>query len=251
MSDGVYDCLTMKKNEISGQKFAFVKSGYVHEYTDGDVELEDSIEKRHEKFIRVGRRLKKHDNVPGNKTPFWVAKIQSSQINGISEDNVIEFSFLKDSKEVKEKYDLLDIALKKLHNSAVTDAKDKKSMKKMSDEQVEELTKEMPQFMLKNPVGPFKSAYAEVFENYLKLLENYENQKEDNSVLSGMLPNRSDKFNLLESILKESNVFQGGYLPPMLSNERSPFGIYTDSFLEYWQNLSKEPAYSYFTEMHG
>lgn len=125
MIDGVYDCLTMKKNEISGQKIAFVNKEYSHEYTDGDTELEETIDTKHEKFIKVNRRLKKLDSVAGNNTPHWVAKLQSAKINGIGEDNIIEFSFLEDTKETIEKYRKLDVALKKLYHSAITDKDDK------------------------------------------------------------------------------------------------------------------------------
>lgn len=163
----------MKKNEISGQKFAFVRKNYEHKYYEGGDELEESINTKHEKFKKVGRNLKKIKEVTGNKTPYWVAKLHTVRIEGINKDKIIEFSVEEDTPELIVKYLNLDIALKKFYLSSTTDRSDKKAISKISEDEMEELMSEMPDMILQNPVGPMKSAYAKVMEDFLLLIKNY------------------------------------------------------------------------------
>ena len=125
MKEGFYDCLTMKKNEISGQKLAFVKKTYEHKFVEGGYEIKDSINAKHEKFKKVGKILKKTKEVPGNKTPYWVGKLHTAVIEGVDDENIIQFSVEEDTPEIVDKYLKIDIALKKFHSSKKKKKSDK------------------------------------------------------------------------------------------------------------------------------
>ena len=99
VSDGKYDWFSMKKNEISGQKFAFVKPNYEHDYIDLDVEVLDTIEQKHEKFRKVSRKLYKLKDIIGSNTPYWMNKIKSTKIVGYNDQNEIKYEHVEDTKE--------------------------------------------------------------------------------------------------------------------------------------------------------
>ncbi|CAI2361607.1 unnamed protein product [Moneuplotes crassus] len=251
ISTGSYDCLTMKKNEMSGQKFAFKRKTYKHKYTQKDCELEEQIEEKHQKFIRGVRKLRKIKENVGNKTPYWVRKIQSAKIEGIGKEGILEFSVEEDTPELMEKCDELDIALKKFHEAAITDKNDKKKRSKMSKDDMNLLMQEMPDLILRSPVGPLISSYAKVMQDFLDLITGFVDGADSNTKLEQILGGTENVHALLKSELFRSRIFNGGMVPPMISDESNLLGIDTKEFVNYWKNLTKEQSYSYFTEMHG
>ena len=121
----------------------------------------------------------------------------------------------------------------------------------MTEEESKELMSEMPPLVLENPVGPMKSSYSEVMKNFLSLISHFVKGEKSNTFIEEKLQDREAVSKLIKKELFKSNVFCGGFIPPMESDENNPTKINTDLFLEYWENLSKEQSFSYFTEMHG
>jgi len=124
INKGNFEWLSRKKNEISGQKYAFIGKDYKHVfYNDGPIT--ENIEKKHERFWRLNRNYEMGEETAGNNTPYWVSKIQSTKITGIETDEVDENSWVKilystipDTEENLKKFKASDIAFKKLHNPA-------------------------------------------------------------------------------------------------------------------------------------
>jgi hypothetical protein len=249
--NGLYDCLSRKKNEISGQKYAFWSSSYEHRFFE-DIPLEENIDKKHEKFLKVSQVRMKATDQAGNGTPFWVDKIQKTVVTGIGEDNQIQFSTRIDSQEIVEKFEKLDIALKKYSESAITDKKSKKQMKNMTEEEMNELLKEMPELVLHNPMPGIKSSYSKVMKDFLMMLSHSETIEEEYmEILHRELFKHGIVVEFLKKEVNKSKVFYGGFLPPLIQDDTNPIGIELNSFLKYWTELTWEPAYTYFTEMHG
>ena len=238
MSEGYFDCISMKKNEISGQCMAFSKKNYEHKYYDGDEELPDKIEPKHEKFRKVTKKFVKEKDYPGNQTAYWCEKLQSATITGIDENNQLLFKTSEDTEESLKKFNKIDIALKKIYNVNTHDKNDKKIISLMAEEEAKEILADCPDLVLRNPLKGLKSSYAEVMKTFLSMVKAYNEGERDGSATEKLIEKQEDVKEFLIKELHKSKVFYGGFLPPVKENTDSPLGIDIEAFLEYWEELT-------------
>lgn len=80
-----------------------------------------------------------------------MSKIHSSKITGIDSGNQLTFSIMEDNKEEEEKFQLMDIAFKKLHHAKSLCKSQKDKVKKLDVNVMNEVLKECPDVIIRNP----------------------------------------------------------------------------------------------------
>lgn len=86
---GWYDWLSTKKNEISGQKYAFVKPTYSHNYYQDWEPNCEKIDHQKAKMYENSKKFTKKKDNPGTKMPEWFFTLKSITVTGIGEDNQV------------------------------------------------------------------------------------------------------------------------------------------------------------------